>query len=308
MGEDNRGRSVPGRVRKTDKAAGPSSAGRLGSRWTILTVAVVIALTATACGSGGAASSEGDGSGGSTSGTSSDVGLKEPGTLTVGANVAYAPFEYLEGGQPVGFSIDLANEIGERLGLDVRIVDNPSFDALIPALQDGQYDVLISTVTITEEREEVVNFSRPYLDADQSLVVNTELTPDVGSVDDLPGDAVIGVQKNTTSARYAEENLADQVREIRSYDGTPEALQDLAVGRVQGVVTDIGAAAYAAETQYGGVLKVVQRLETGENLGIVVREGDKPMLRSINGALKEMEDDGTLARLEKKWFGDLPGS
>jgi ABC-type amino acid transport substrate-binding protein len=266
-------------------------------------VVVVVALAVTACGSGGAAS---PGDGGSTSGSSDNLELKEPGTLTVGANVAYAPFEYLEGGQPVGFSIDLANEIGDRLGLDVRIVDNPSFDALIPALQDGQYDVLISTVTITEEREEVVDFSEPYLDADQSLVVNTERTPDVSSVDDLPDDAVIGVQKNTTSARYVEENLVDQVGEVRSYDGTPEALQDLAVGRVQGVVTDIGAAAYAAETQYGGILEVVQRLETGENLGIVVRKGDEPMLRAINGALREIKEDGTMARLEEKWFGDLP--
>jgi ABC-type amino acid transport substrate-binding protein len=143
---------------------------------------------------------------------------------------------------------------------------------------------------------------------DQSLVVNTERTPGLTSVDELPEDAIIGVQKNTTSASYAEENLAGQVGEIRSYDGTPEALQDLAVGRVQAVVTDIGAAAYAAETQYGGVLKVVERLKTGENLGIVVREGDEPMLRAINKALREMEEDGTLARLEKEWFGDLPGN
>lgn len=304
MGEDNRGHKVPGRIEVVQRVA-RTSVGRWHDRWwAALTVAVVVALTVTACGSGGAASS---GDGGSAS-SPSGLELKEPGTLTVGANVAYAPFEFLEGGEPVGFSIDLANEIGERLGLDVRIADNPSFDALIPALQDGQYDVLISTVTITDEREEVVDFSEPYLDADQSLVVNTELTPRVTSVDALPSDAIIGVQKNTTSSRYAEENLADQVAEIRFYDGTPEALQDLAVGRVQGVVTDIGAASYAAKTQYGGVLKIVQRLKTGEELGIVVRTGNDPLLQDINETLREMKEDGALARLEEKWFGDLPGS
>ncbi len=267
------------------------------SRAALLTLLVPFALVAAGCGG-----DDGDADGGQGSG----LPLKEPGVLTVGSNVAFAPFEYLEAGEPVGFDIDLAGEIADRMGLELEIVDNPSFDALIPAIQDGQYDIVIAAVTILPEREEVIDFSDPYIDADQGLVVNVEQTPDVTSSADLTSDMVLGAQRNTTSSSYAEEHFGDVVGEIRLFDQTPEALADLAVGRIQVVVADFPAAAFATQTEYKGQLEVVERLTTGEQYGIVVSEDKPEILDEVNRILAEMKEDGTYDEIFAKWFGESP--
>lgn len=266
------------------------------SRAVLLSLLLPVALIAASCGG-----DDGDGDGGD-----SALPVKEQGVLTVGSNVAFAPFEYLEAGEPVGFDIDLAQEIADRMGLELEIVDNPSFDALIPALQDGQYDIVIAAVTILPEREEVIDFSEPYIEADQGLVINLEQTPDVASSADLTSDMILGAQRNTTSSAYAEENFADQVAEIRLFDQTPEALADLAVGRIQVVVADFPAAAFATQTEYEDQLAVVDRLTTGEQYGIAVSQDKPEILEEVNRILAEMQADGTYDEIFAKWFGEAP--
>lgn len=267
------------------------------SRAVLLSLVVSMAFIVASC--GGDDGDDGDGQG-------SALPLKEQGVLTVGSNVAFAPFEYLEAGEPVGFDIDIAQEIADRMGLELEIVDNPSFDALIPAIQDGQYDIVISAVTILPDRAEVIDFSEPYIDADQGLVINLEETPDFTSSADLTSDMVLGAQRNTTSSSYAEENFADQVAEIRLFDQTPEALADLAVARIQAVVADFPAAAFATQTEYQGQLAVVERLTTGEQYGIVVSQDTPEILNEVNRILAEMMDDGTYDNIFAKWFGEAP--
>lgn len=266
------------------------------SRAVLLSLLLPVALIAASCGG-----DDGDGNG-----DGSALPLKEQGVLTVGSNVAFAPFEYLEAGEPVGFDIDIAAEIADRLGLELEIVDNPSFDALIPALQDGRYDIVIAAVTIKPDREEVIDFTEPYFDADQGLVINLEETPDVASTADLTSDMIVGAQRNTTSSTYAEENLADLVAEIRLFDQTPEALADLAVARIQVVVADFPAAAYATQTEYKDQLAVVERLTTGEQYGIAVSQDKREILDAVNKILAEMHDDGTYDEIFAKWFGEAP--
>jgi ABC-type amino acid transport substrate-binding protein len=266
-------------------------------------LAAALGLTAVACGSDDDTSASGGGAG-------SGLELKESGVLTIGANIAFAPFEYLDQGtqEPVGFDIDLGNEIAKRLGLEPRWLDNPSFDALIPALQDGQYDIVLSAMTITEERAKEIDFTKGYLDADQSLVVNANEAREISSAEAVPASAIVSVQKNTTSSAEAERRFDGKVKEIRTYDGTPEVLADVAVGRTQAAVVDVGAAAFAAKNEFEGQLQVVEILETGEELGIGLRKGNRALRREIERALDEIRADGTMDRTFEKWFGDLPGS
>jgi ABC-type amino acid transport substrate-binding protein len=161
-------------------------------------------------------------------------------------------------------------------------------------------------VTILPEREEVIDFSEPYIDADQGLVINLEETPDVASSADLTSDMILGAQRNTTSSAYAEENFADQVAEIRLFDQTPEALADLAVGRIQVVVADFPAAAFATQTEYKDQLAVIERLTTGEQYGIAVSQDKPSILDEVNRILAEMQADGTYDEIFATWFGEAP--
>lgn len=236
-----------------------------------------------------------------------DLGLRNEGVLTVGSNVAYAPFESFESGeQAVGFDVDVMTAIAEGLGLELNFQNNPSFDALIPSLEDGQYDAVISAMTINDERKEKIDFSDPYFEADQSLTVNIEETPDLDSADKLTGDMVIGVEKGTTGADYAEENFGDTVREIRVFDDTQGSLGDLAAGRIQAVVNDFPVSAFAAQGEFKGVIAVVERFETEEQYGIGVAKGNDALREAINEQLAELRESGEYDEIFEKWFGEAP--
>src|SRR5215212_10273331 len=121
--------------------------------------------------------------------------------ITVASDIAYPPFEFEKKGKPVGFDIDLMREIGKRAGFTPEF-QNVTFDGIIPGLGNNLYDAAISAMTITPEREESIDFSDPYINADQSLLVPAD--SNILSVDDLAG-TVVGVQLGTTGAAQAEE-------------------------------------------------------------------------------------------------------
>jgi len=272
-------------------------------RW--LSLVAVLVLVLGACSDDDKPKTGGDAT--DDAGDAGDLNLKEEGVLTVGSNIAYAPFESLEGGEePVGFDIDLMTAIAEGMGLEVKFENNPSFDALIPSLEDGQYDAVISAMTINDERKEKIDFSDPYFEADQSLTVNIEETPDLDSAEELTTEMVIGVEKGTTGADYAEANFADKVKEIRVFEDSQGSLGDLAAGRIQAVINDFPVSAYAAETEFKDVLKVVERFTTNEQYGIGVAKGASALREAINEQLAELRSNGTYDEIFERWFGPAP--
>lgn len=272
-------------------------------RW--FSLLAILVLVFGACSDDGKTTTGGDATDGAPD--AGDLDLKEEGVLTVGSNIAYAPFESLEGGEePVGFDIELMTAIAEGMGLEVKFENNPSFDALIPSLEDGQYDAVISAMTINDERKEKLDFSDPYFEADQSLTVNIEETPDLDSAEKLTTEMVIGVEKGTTGAEYAETNFADKVKEIRVFEDSQGSLGDLAAGRIQAVVNDFPVSAYAAETEFKDVIKVVERFTTNEQYGIGVAKGSAALLEAINEQLAELRANGTYDEIFEKWFGAAP--
>ena len=175
--------------------------------------------------------------------------------ITVASDIAYPPFEFEKNGKPVGFDIDLMREIGKRAGFTPEF-QNVTFDGIIPGLGNNLYDAGASAFTITEAREKKVDFSDPYFNADQSLMVQSG-SP-IKSVDDI-GDGTVGVQLGTTGELKAKEfeQQGKITGEVRTYDTITEAFSALENGQIEAVINDFPVSAYFAKTG-GGSLEVVQ--------------------------------------------------
>jgi ABC-type amino acid transport substrate-binding protein len=282
----------------------PGKDGALKSRSvSLLALIFALAVAVAGCGGGGGGGGDTGGSGGGDGGgtTAAVGGAKGGDPVTVASDIAYRPFEFTQDGEPVGFDIDLMNEIGERANLQVEF-QNVTFDGIIPGLTSGLYGAAISAMTITEERAQQVDFSDPYFNADQSLLVKSG--SDIQSTNDL-ADKTVGVQLGTTGAMEAQ-NLAneDQVGNVRTFDTVEDAFTALENGQVDAVINDFPVSADRVQTSNGS-LEIVQTIPTGEQYGIALPK-DSELTPRVNEALQEIKDDGTYAEIYEKWFGQAP--
>ncbi|MFK8184973.1 MAG: basic amino acid ABC transporter substrate-binding protein [Phormidesmis sp.] len=221
---------------------------------------------------------------------------------SVGTEPAFPPFESVgEGDELVGFDIDLMTAIGERAGKTVEF-DSLPFDGLIPALQGGSIDAAISGMTITEAREETVDFSDPYFQAGLAIAI-ADSTEDIKTLEDLEGKR-LAVQIGTTGADTAN---AVEGAEVSTFDSAPLALQELANGNVDAVINDAPATLDAIATGNIPGITVVGELLTEESYGIALPDGSENV-DAVNAALAELKADGTYAEIYKKWFGVEPSA
>ena len=220
-----------------------------------------------------------------------------PAVLRVGTDATYPPFEFVEGDEFKGFDMDLIREIGRRLGVQV-VIQNVAWDGLIPGLNNGNYDVIISAMTILDERAAVVDFSDPYFTAGQVIVVRRGDTS-ISRPEDLKGK-VVAVQINTTG-QFASERI-EGVRRIDKYDTTPLAVQAVMQRSADAAVIDLAVAVELAK-EFPGQIQVVGQPFTVEYYGIAVRKGRTELLRAINRALAQIKADGTYDRLYQTWIG-----
>jgi len=225
------------------------------------------------------------------------------GVVTVGLNAEYPPFEYVdENGDIVGFDPDLMNAIAERAGFEIEWV-NTRWDGIFVALASGEFDAVSSAATITDEREEIVDFSNPYFNAGQMIAVLEDRADEIQSPDDLPG-LKVGVQSGTTGDIAASE--IDGVEVVR-YDEITLAFQALANGTIDAIVNDgpVSADIIAKNPDLGAVM--VGDPFTDEFYGIAVQPDMPELLDAINDALAELIADGTYNEIYNKWFGiDAP--
>lgn len=223
------------------------------------------------------------------------------GTLKMGSDTAYPPFESKEGNKAVGFDVDIATEIAERLGVELDVIST-AWDGIIPGLKTRKYDIIMSAMTITDEREKEINFSDPYIDSDQSIAVKKG-SP-IKSEADLK-DKVVGVQIDTTGQFKAEEiQEAGGLKEIQKFDTILVAFQALEQGKVDAIINDYPVNTYVSKTR--GNTEVVARIKTDEKYGIGVHKDNEELLEKVNEALEEMKEDGAYAEIYKKWFGVEP--
>ncbi len=227
------------------------------------------------------------------------TGTKEK-VLVVGTSADFPPFEYknASNGQITGFDISLIKLIAKKMGYDKVEVKDMDFDSLIPALQTGKVDVVIAGMTITQEREKVVDFSIPYWEADQAVLVRKGSGIKVSSVDDLKGKK-IGVEKGTTGAIYVKKHLGNSstIKEYPTYVAATEALLN---GQVDAVVLDSPVAKMFSK-KYS--VEIVYTIKTGEHYGIAVKKGNKKLLDGINNALKAIMNSPEWNQLVEEYFG-----
>ncbi len=221
-------------------------------------------------------------------------------TIKVATEPAFPPMESKgNGSELVGFDIDLLKAIGKTAGLTVEFQSLP-FDGIIPALQSNTVDAAVSSITITPERAQTVSFSRPYFRAGLAIAVRQDNTT-ISSLDSLKNKK-IAVQIGTTGAKKAKSIAGAQVRE---FDATPLALQELANGNVDAVINDAPVTLYAINSGNIKGLKVVGQLLTEEFYGIAVPK-NSPNLNAINTSLAKLITDGTYTQIYKKWFRKEP--
>ena len=226
--------------------------------------------------------------------------LIEPGVLTIGSDVPYEPFEaFDDAGNVIGFDADLMNEIASRLGLEPRWVDT-DFDTIFTQLAQGNFDVVASSVTYTEERAAMVGFSDGYYNTNQAFTINTDETPGLNSTDELVSGDAVAVQTGTTGEIWANENLAPNGIVVRSFVQPPDCFMELANGGVVGTIIDMDPS-YTAESDNEN-LKVVEIIQTGEVLAFGVNPAAPNLLAAVNEAFGEMVDDGTYQEMYDRWI------
>lgn len=251
------------------------------------------------CGNSNAAST--DSSSDAKSDEKKGMTLIEDGKLTVVAELGFAPFEYMDEktGEPVGFDVDVINAVAEKMGLTASYLPNQKFDTLVPIIkQGGKADVSIAAVTITDERMESVDFSEPYLDSNQAIVVAKGSSETEETLNDASKQVVC--QGGTTGDEWIGENLPDAVRV--PVDDVTAALTGVQTGLYQAMVVDLPVASYMLAQSFSD-LEIVKEIPTGEQYGIAVSKDNPELTQAVNKALEDMKSDGTMKEIETKWFG-----
>ena len=216
------------------------------------------------------------------------------GTLVMATNAEFEPWEYHDGDAIVGIDVEIAQAIGEKLGMEVEIEDM-AFDSIIPAVTSGKADFGAAGMTVTEERLQSVDFTDTYAEASQVIIVKegSEIT---GS-DSLAGKKV-GVQLGTTGDLLATDLVGDD--NVERYSKGFEAVQSLLQDKIDAVVID-GAPAKAFVSQSEGLVILDEALSS-EEYAIAVKKGNTELLDQINGALAELKEDGTIDEIINKYI------
>jgi polar amino acid transport system substrate-binding protein len=236
-------------------------------------------------------------------GCASKSGAKDK-VVMVGTDAQYPPFEKMMGNREiVGFDVDIMNAIAKEEGFSVKMV-NTGWDPLFEGINRGKVDAGISAITITTDRQKQYDFSDPYFEAKQLILVPTNST--VTSLKDLKGKK-IGVQTATTGEAVVQAAFGKTYSGIKGYDDTPAAIDDLKLGRLDAVVADNGVVLEYAKKMGKSKFKVIEDPSfKPEYYGIIVKKGNKELLKKLNDGLKKIKDNGTYDKIFKKYFNAVP--
>ena len=225
----------------------------------------------------------------------------QDGTLTVGSDIAYAPFEFYQEGTmiPDGLDIDLAKAIAEELGVEVEFI-NTGFDGIILALQTKDFDIIMSAMTITEERSEEIDFVA-YISVGTGIVVPTGNPNNIRELDDLCG-LTVAVQVGTIQEQLLTEQneVCDDPVKIVTFDTNPLAVEDLRTGGSDANFSDFPVAAEDA-AQSEGELEVVEPQIDPEPYGVGIRKGSTELNDAIADAIQAIRASGEFDRILAEW-------
>ena len=272
-----------------------------------LMTAAALVLSLAACGStassaasseaasSDAASSETASSGAASETETAELSTVEPGKRIMSTNAAFPPYEMTtDSGEFEGIDIETAQAIADKLGLELQI-DDMDFDAALLAVQQGKSDMVMAGVTVTDECQNVMDFTDSYATGIQSIIVKED--SDIASVDDLAGKK-IGTQRGTTGYLYCSDDFGDE--NVVAYDDGLTAVQMLNNGQVDCVVIDNAPAKEFIAANPG--LKLLDTAYVEEDYAIGVGKGNTELKDAINTALEELKADGTLQAIVDKYI------
>jgi polar amino acid transport system substrate-binding protein len=229
--------------------------------------------------------------------------LVSAGALTVGSDASYPPQEYIDAsGKAVGMDIDIMEEIASRLGLTLKVV-NFKFDDLISAVNAGQFDTVVSAMTITDDRKKAVDFV-PYFDAGQAVLVAKGNPKGIKTLDDLSGKTAAAQQGTTEEATLKDLNTkfaaaGKPAVTVLTYPSDTDAVDQLRIGRADATLHDSPVAAYYAKLNANFEVAIASFAAAPE--GIATAKNNKPMFDAINAAITAMKSDGSLDAIKAKW-------
>jgi len=224
------------------------------------------------------------------------------GVLSIGMEIGYPPMEYYDadGKTPIGFDVSMGKAIAEKMGLRAEFIDT-AWDGIFAGVETGKYDCIMSSVTITPERLNAHNFSKPYIGNSMAIVLLKGSPFKVSKPEDLAG---LGVSYQAeTTAKFFMAKLVDQGLRYTpyEYDKVMNCFDELRLGRVDAIVTDLLVAVdYIAIPN--SPFEIVWQGEADEVFGIVMKKGNNALTAAIDKALDQLFEDGTMLRLSKEIF------
>ena len=281
-----------------------------GRRFPGRTLLVIVAVALAVLAAGACSDDDDEGTEGQTSDTSAGAPVTgkalatvQEGKLTACTHVPNPPFEFEQDGQFDGIDIELVKAVAGRLALgpDFKVVDAGS---LLAALEDRQCDLVASSLAITEERRETVDFSDAYFEVRQALLVRTGAESTSDGLAELSG-RTIGVQSGSTGAGFAQENAKGAT--IREFADADELFAALEAGRIDAAVHDLPVGAYRATTT--GRTAVAKTFTEGDpvHYGFALRKGETDLKRTIDDALRQVRSDDTYPTILRRFLGDTAG-
>ncbi len=224
----------------------------------------------------------------------------------VGTDAAYAPFESQnEKGEIVGLTVDVVTAVAKKAGIEVKFVNTP-WEGIFNSLAQGDRDMLASSITITDERKQTMDFTNPYFDAYQLIAVKA--TSKVSKFDDLK-KLKVGVQTGTTGDEVVTKQQGKNSANIKRFESTPLALKELEAGGVDAVVADNGVVINYVTNNPGAKFKTVSdKAFAPEQYGFAVKKGNTELLEKLNKGLADIKADGTYDQIYAKYFGAAPAA
>lgn len=225
--------------------------------------------------------------------------IEERGTILVGLEATYPPFNYQdENGELVGFEVDFAKALAEKLGVTAEFVPT-KWDGMLAGLETERFDIITNQVTITKERQKKYDFTQPYTISGIQVITRKDKLNDFNMPEDLAGK-VVGVGLGSNYEDWLTANVPDA--EVATYDENATKLQDLRVGRIDAFLNDRLAVNYLLEQSDGHIVAAGEPFDK-QRMGVALRKGNEALLTAMNNAIEELRADGTLAAISTKWFG-----
>lgn len=233
--------------------------------------------------------------------------IKKAGVLRVGVEATYPPFTYRENGKFVGYDMDILDYFVKELGVKAEVIDT-QWSGIIPALYAKRFEIIMTCMSYTKSRLEKVAFSIPYAEASQALLIRADDKDKIKSLDDMagkvmgvklgsPGEAMLpDMEKNLTATK------GGSFSAHKTYDDHPSAYLALSQGSVDGVLNTLPTLAQVLKDR-PGYYAIVRGVAYQNWAGFAMRKEDTEMKKFADMMLTKMKKDGTLAKLQEKWFG-----